>query len=77
MGQTRIFTKCFVVGTCIVALIATILLTAKLSESYAQGIYYGIANATSPILIGSAFSAYSLVMLILTLSRLRESTEGE
>ena len=66
-----------VLGTCLAALIATVVLTVGLSESFAQGIYYGMANSTSPILIGSVFCAYSLVMLILTLLRLRQSTKGE
>lgn len=66
-----------VLGTCLAALVATVLLTVGLSESYAQGFYYGMVNAPSPILIGSAFSVYLLVMLFLTLIRLRQSTKGE
>ena len=66
-----------VLGTCLAALIATVLLTVGLSESFTQGIYYGMANSTSPILIGSVFSVYSLVMLFLTINRLRQSTKGE
>jgi hypothetical protein len=64
-----------VVGICGAALIASIPLTFELSERYAQGIYDGMNEEPSAVLVGAAFAAYLLLMLGLTVSRLHRSND--
>ena len=57
---------------CGAALVATVPFTFKLAERYAQGNYDGMNQAPSPTLIGVAFGVYLLLMLALTVTRLRD-----
>jgi len=57
---------------CVLALLATAPLAFELHNRYAQGMYYEQAPAPSAVAIGSAFAAYLLIMLAMTIARVRQ-----
>jgi len=65
-----------VLCSCVAALIAIVPLTLWLSGRYEQGFYEGMPQAPSSMLIGTAFATYLFIMLMLTVSRLRESADS-
>jgi hypothetical protein len=61
-----------VAGVCVIGLIATAAVTIDLARHHASRLYYsGMEEPTSAYLIGAPFAVYLLIMLGLTVTRLR------